>query len=107
MQFYSVLLTLQGGGPYAVLLELQIFAIKCREGYVGVLGKLLQEYAFPLLGLALQLETPFELLLLLAVPVSIVEFAIPCSCIFIFVCWHNYLPFLPYAGQRANGSENN
>lgn len=63
------------------------------------------EAVFPVSGILLLEKAPFHLLLLLAHPVSVVKFAIPCFCLFIVILWHIVI-FLSFsAGQGVKWLE--
>ena len=101
MQLYGVALCLECGCPDTVLLEISVFVVERLKRDVRVLGQLLQELPLEVFGLPLELEASLELLPLLAIPVRIVEFAVPCAGSFILVSWHLYLPF---SGRGGAGS---
>lgn len=65
-----------------------ILRIERLKGYIWILGELIQEEPLPVLGILLPGEAPFELLPLLPLPVSIVEFAVPCAGLGVLIGWH-------------------
>lgn len=104
MQLYGVTLCLERGCPDTVLLEIPVLAIERLKSDIRVLGQLLQELPLEVLGLSLELEASLELLPLLAIPVCIVEFAVPCAGLFVFVSWHCIIS-LSLTGQGVDQGE--
>ena len=72
------------------------------HGHVRLALLPFKKRAFPLLCISLELEATFLFLAACSGVVLVIEFAEPCFCCFIIICWHNSSSFHSGRGRHRN-----